>query len=240
MCDGGCGCYVRRCTHAGLVAVESATDALRQCGSDAASHCLMPTEGSLEDLGKHVGKGGDVDEHHGKGDEDVACGHDRHYDAAHLGYAVDAAEDGEEGAYEEDEAHVERRDVEGLLDCSADGVAMYRVVGHTETDGAEEGKEDGKASHTVAIEHVVGRTSDEGVLIASLVELGKGTLEEGDGRTEEGDDPHPEDCSRSAYGYGCGYAGKVACAYSARKRDDECLERRYVSASAGVALGDES
>ena len=158
----------------------------------------------------------------------VAQCHDGNEDAADLGNALYAAEDDEEGQQGDDASRKAMADAKSVFESCTQCVALYRIEGKAEGHGNQYGKEGAHPGLLQTFLHVVGRSSHKRVFAFFLVKLGQGRLDKRTGGSEQGDNPHPEDGSRPAYGNGGGNTRQVSCAYTAGYRDGECLERRNV------------
>nr|DAL56230.1 MAG TPA_asm: hypothetical protein [Caudoviricetes sp.] len=235
MRDVGRGGDVRGRTHAGLVAEQTALDALHERRASRSAQDRTPAEGLGEDQPEHLGQPADVEQDDAQGQQDVAQGHDRDDHAADPGDAVDAAEDDEERERGEPDADPVRIEPEGPLPCGADRVALHRVEGKPERYGDQHGEQHAHPPFSEPVLHIVGRAADVGVAAAAFVELRKGRFDEGARGPHEGDDPHPEDRSGTADDDRRGHAGQVARADAAGQRYGEGLERGDVALAPGCA-----
>ena len=92
---------------------------------------------------------------------------------------MDTAEDDEQGECRERDAHGGRLYAECLLPCQADGIALHGIVGETEGDDHQNGKENAHPALSQSILHVIGWSAIEGSLALALVKLGKRRFYEG-------------------------------------------------------------
>ena len=72
--------------------------------------------------------------------------------------------------------------------------------------------------------NVAERAATEAGMVREAVDLGKSGLHESRGSSEESNEPHPEDGTRAAEGYGRGDAHDVSCAHTAGQRHAEGAE----------------
>lgn len=77
---------------------------------------------------------------------------------------------------------------------------------------------------------VIGRSSNEMLVVRNLVELGERGFNECGCTTNQCNHPHPEHGSRSTNGYGCCYACQVACSHTCCYGYGKGLERRNLLA----------
>ena len=210
MRDMGRSRHVRCRTHTGFVAEQTPFDALHQCRADAAAQGLFPAEGIRDDQADHIRQFSEVEQDDAQGQDDITQRHDRNDHAAHLGNAVDAAEDDQQRHGRQDNSHPDRINAESLVPRRTDRIALHGVEGKTEGDGYQYGKKDAHPAGLQSFFHVIGRTAHERVFSPPFVKLGQRRFDKGTRRTDQGNDPHPEDRSRTAYRDGRGHACQIA------------------------------
>ena len=223
--------HVGRSRHIGrtalsrLIAEESALDAVHHSRPDRSANGLIPSERTVYDDSEHFRHGCDVGEYDKESQQEVSHRHDRDDDTADLCNPLDSPEYDDKREDGDDDAHHDVVPSESMLHGVADGVALNRVVGKSERDCDEDGKEPCHPFGMQSFINVVCRSADERVLILPFVELGERGLDKGRSRSHERDDPHPEASPRPSDGDGRGHARHVASAHTCGQGDGKCLER---------------
>ena len=169
---GGSRCrHIGRAAFARLVGKESALHSVHDGCSDAAACRLMNAEGVCQDCLEDMRNEFDVHHNDDDGQHQIADSHNGHQDGTDMGYALDAAEDDEQGQERQYASHPYGRQAEGLLHGSTDGVGLDRVVGETELAGDEYGKRNGHPPLVQSALDIVGWSANERVFVLLFEQL---------------------------------------------------------------------
>ena len=219
---------IRSTSLACLIAEQASLDALYHCYAKHSARCLIESEGILHNGEQYLRQAGDVPDYYAHGYQEIDDCHHWNHRGRKLSHSLDTAEDDEQREQREHDAHGGRIDTEGLLPCQTDGVALHGIIGKTEGDDHQHGKEDTHPSLAQSILHIIGRSAIEGSLALALVKLGKRGFYEGRCGTQQSQHPHPEHGSRTTDADGCGHTRKITRTDSACQCHHECLEGRDV------------
>ena len=91
--------------------------------------------------------------------------------------------------------------------------------------GRQYGEEAAEKWTMEALLDIVGRSAAELPVVVFLIDLGQSGLDKGAAGTEEGDNPHPDDGSRTAEADGSGHTHDVARTHTSRQGHGKSLER---------------
>ena len=167
----GGGCYIGCAALAGLVAEQASLDAIHDgCTYHAACRLAEPESIGKDDM-QHMRYLLDVHHDDDHRQHEVADGHQWNQHGADIGNAMDAAEDDEQRHHGQDDTHGHGIPPEGLLHGTADGVALDGVVGQSESERYQHGKQHGHPVLVQSFLDIVGGASDERLLMALLKEL---------------------------------------------------------------------
>ena len=128
----GRGRHIGRATLARLVTEQAALDTHHDGHAQATASHLLKAESILDNKAQHMGHHVDIHDDDNQGQDEIAKGHERHHDAAHTGNAVDAAKGDEQGYRRNNRAHHQRVEAEGLVQGTADGIALNGIIGEAE------------------------------------------------------------------------------------------------------------
>lgn len=225
MGDIGRSGSVRYRTFTGLIGEQAALDTCEDGRAEAATDGSLRGEGIVENQGEHIRHHADVDDDDSDGRQDVETSHDRYEELGEFRDTRDAAENDKGCEHAEDGGRDDRLDAKGALDRQSNRVGLYRVVDKAEGHGNQDGEELGYARLLERILDVVSRAAVEGVVApGQLIDLGQRAFDEARGTADEGDDPHPEDGTRTA-GNDCdSHTSNVADTDTRRCADAEGLE----------------
>ena len=95
--------------------------------------------------------------------DEISYGHNRHKNAAHMGNTPNAAKRNEQGNRCDNAAHHQRIKTEGLVQGTADGVALDGIIREAKSECNKHRKQ---SCHPLAVEtmaDVIGRTADKRV-----------------------------------------------------------------------------
>ena len=170
---------IRSTTLACLIAEQASLDALYHRYAKYSARSLIESEGILHNGEQYLRQAGDVPDYYAHGYQEIDDCHHWNYRGRKLSHSLDTAEDDEQREQREHDAHGGRIDAEGLLPCQTDGVALHGIIGKTEGDDHQHGKEDTHPSLAQSILHIIGWSAIEGSLALTLVKLGKRGFYEG-------------------------------------------------------------
>ena len=241
MGDGGGRRCVRCRTLAGLVGKQATLDALHHRGADARAGDFLKAERVADDIAQHARDLVKVRNDHEAADEQVRQGHKRNDHLGDIGNALYAAKNDEARGNRDDDANDGAKGgivfaAEGKGHGLCDGVGLEGVIDQAE--GKDDGDREKNAERAPAQPalHIISRPAAVRIAIADLPQLRQGGFHKGGRAAEEGDDPHPEDGTRTAQRNGHRDAGHVAGAHARGSRDGKCLKCGDSPASCALIL----
>ena len=225
MADGSRSRHVGGTTLACLIREESALNAIHHRSTNAATRNLTDAKGIGHDDFQHMGDQSGIHHDDRDGQQQIADGHEGHQDRTHLSNTLNTTEDDKQRHRCQHAADPERRQSEGLLHGTTDGISLNGIVRQAKLTGNEHRKQDRHPPLMQTTLDIIGRTADERVLVLLLEQLRQRRLYERRSRAHEGYQPHPEHSPRATDGDGRSHTRQIACSHTGSHADGKGLER---------------
>ena len=163
-----------------------------------------------------------------KASEEITGRHDRDYLFRNSGDTAHAAEEYKTAGRRNNDADEKAVHAKGVVKGVGDGVRLHHVADEAEGHDDRHREEYRKPLALKAARNVIGRTADDAAVgHLFLIDLREHRLREDRRHSEEGRDPHPEDCSRAAYGDRRRRSGEVSRTDLRGDRRRKGLERAH-------------
>ena len=129
-----------------LIAEQTSLNTLNHSNTQHTSSSLTESESIFHDSQQYLWQTGYIPDDHTNGYQQIDYSHERDHGRREFCHTLDSTENDKQSECSENYTHSSRLKTEGLLPCQTDGITLYGIVGKTESDDHQNGKENSHPS----------------------------------------------------------------------------------------------